>query len=50
MGSFRGTFSYPLSIPKPILGAINGPCVGLGLPIALSCDVRFASDRATFPQ
>jgi enoyl-CoA hydratase/carnithine racemase len=48
MASFRGTFSYPLSIPKPILGAINGPCVGLGLPIALSCDIRFASERATF--
>src|SRR3990170_4582234 len=29
--SFRGTFSYPMSIPKPIVGAINGPCVGLGL-------------------
>jgi len=46
--SFRGTFSYPMSIPKPILCAINGPCVGLGLPIALSCDIRFASDRASF--
>lgn len=46
--AFRGTFSYPLSIPKPIVGVINGPCVGLGLAIALSCDVRIASDRASF--
>jgi len=46
--SFRGTFSYPMSILKPIIGAINGPCIGLGLPIALAFDVRFASDRATF--
>jgi enoyl-CoA hydratase/carnithine racemase len=46
--SFRGTLSYPMSIPKPIIGAINGPCVGMALPMALSCDVRFASDRATF--
>jgi enoyl-CoA hydratase/carnithine racemase len=46
--SYRGTFTYPLSIPKPIIGVINGPCVGLGMPIALSCDVRIASDRATF--
>jgi enoyl-CoA hydratase/carnithine racemase len=46
--SFRGDFSYPMSIPKPIIAAINGPCVGLGLAIALSCDVRFASEQATF--
>ena len=26
--SFRGTLSYPMSIPKPIIGAINGPCFG----------------------
>lgn len=46
--SFRGTYSYLMSIPKPIIAAINGPCAGMAVPIALYCDMRFASDRAVF--
>jgi enoyl-CoA hydratase/carnithine racemase len=38
--------SYPLSIPKPILAAINGPCAGIGLVQALMCDIRFAAEGA----
>jgi enoyl-CoA hydratase/carnithine racemase len=38
--------TFPLSVPKPIVAAINGPCAGLGLVQALMCDVRFAAAEA----
>ena len=38
--------SFPLSIPKPIIAAINGPCAGIGLVQALMCDIRFAAQGA----
>jgi enoyl-CoA hydratase/carnithine racemase len=38
--------TFPLSIPKPIIAAINGPCAGIGLVQALMCDVRFVAQDA----
>jgi enoyl-CoA hydratase/carnithine racemase len=46
--SFRGPWSYLLSVRKPIVAAVNGPTAGLGFAAALFADIRFASDRATF--
>jgi enoyl-CoA hydratase/carnithine racemase len=45
---FRGTYTYLMSIRKPVVAAVNGACAGMAVPIALSCDLRFASDRAVF--
>lgn len=33
---------------KPLIGAINGPCVGFGLVQALACDIRFAAVSSYF--
>jgi enoyl-CoA hydratase/carnithine racemase len=44
--SERRPQTLPLSIPKPILAAINGPCAGIGLVQALMCDLRFAAADA----
>lgn len=41
-------YGYFLAAPKPIIAAINGPCAGLGLVVALYCDLRFAAVDAKF--
>ncbi|HVR30737.1 MAG TPA: enoyl-CoA hydratase-related protein, partial [Thermoanaerobaculia bacterium] len=45
---FQVTYGYLLAVRKPLLAAINGPCAGLGFVIAMLCDLRFASENATF--
>ncbi|MCC6391133.1 MAG: enoyl-CoA hydratase [Bryobacterales bacterium] len=40
--------SWLLSVPKPVIAAINGPAVGLGFVIPLYCDFRLAAESASF--
>ena len=36
------------TFPKPIVAAVNGPAVGVGVAIVALCDVVYASDKASF--
>jgi enoyl-CoA hydratase len=46
----RSLFTAIDTFPKPIIAMINGYCLGGGCELALACDIRIASERASFGQ
>jgi enoyl-CoA hydratase/carnithine racemase len=41
-----GTYTYLMSVRKPVIAAINGPVAGMAVPIVLACDLRFMAEDA----
>lgn len=44
----RDFLHSPADCPKPVIAAANGPALGAGLAVILSCDIILASENAVF--
>ncbi|MET0888258.1 MAG: enoyl-CoA hydratase-related protein [Mycetocola sp.] len=44
----RGLVARIVSMPQPVIAAVNGPAAGGGFAVAVACDVRIAAEPAKF--
>ena len=45
---YARSYAYLATLRKPVIAAVNGPCVGLGFVIAMMCDMRYVAEEAYF--